>query len=139
MKVWRDGKELPLEVTVGDLSQAPSTDVPVAQKTEPASTDAGGGLGLTLTLLKPEMREPLGLAGDVTGVLVAAVDPDSVAAERGLQSGDVILRVGRQKVANPDEVVKTVKQAHESGDETVLMLIERDGASRFVALPLTAG
>jgi hypothetical protein len=32
-----------------------------------------------------------------------------------------------------------VKEAQQRGDQTVLMLIQRDGSSRFVALPLATG
>jgi serine protease Do len=137
--VWREGNEETLEITVGDLSKAAGTDQPEAEEPDSEGTDAQGGLGLQLSPIEPGMRDRLGLQGDETGVLVAGVEPDSVAAERGLRSGDVILRVGRQEVAAPDEVVQAVKDAQERGDETVLLLIQREQASRYVALPLSAG
>jgi serine protease Do len=136
--VWRDGEEVSLEITVGDLSRAPGTaDAGAVQPPEPQDTDAQGGLGLQLSPLDSQARDRLGLAGDVTGVLVAGVEPNSVAAERGVQAGDVILRVGREEVGQPDEVVDAVAAAQERGDQTVLMLIQRQQASRFIALPLS--
>jgi len=127
-----------VELTVGDLSTAPAGE-PEIKPSQPDGTDAEGGLGLQLSPIEPGMRERLGLEGSAAGVLVAGVDPDSVAAERGLRTGDVILRVGREEVAAPADVVKAVKAAQQRGEDTVLMLIERQGASRFVALPVSAG
>jgi serine protease Do len=136
--VWRDGEEMTLEITVGDLSRAPGTGEPAGQP-EPEDTDAQGGLGLQLSPLEPSVRDRLGIDSDVTGVLVAGVRPNSVAAERGVRTGDVIMRVGRREVNEPREVVEAVKEAQQRGDQTVLMLIQRDGSSRFVALPLATG
>jgi serine protease Do len=138
VKLWRDGSEMTLELTVGDLGAAPSGE-PDERPSEPESTDAEGGLGLRLSPIEPEMRDQLGLEAGAAGVLVAGVEPDSVAAERGLRIGDVIMRVGREEVARPEDVVKTVQAAQQRGDKTILMLIERQGASRFVALPVSAG
>ncbi|MFW6076613.1 MAG: DegQ family serine endoprotease [Hyphomicrobiales bacterium] len=135
--VWRDGEEVSLEITVGDLSQSPGMAEADTQQPQSPDTDAQGGLGLQLAPLDPEVREQLGLDSDVSGVLVAGVQPNSVAAERGLRTGDLITRVGRQEVKAPEDVVEAVSQAQERGDETVLMLIRRDEASRFVALPLS--
>lgn len=139
VKVWRDGSEETLEITVGDLSKAPAASEPDAGQSEPQDTDAEGGLGLQLSPIEPQMRDRLGLESGATGVLVAGVEPDSVAAERGLRTGDVIMRIGREEVSRPDEVVRAVKAAQKRGDGTVLMLIQRAGASRFVALPIAAG
>jgi serine protease Do len=138
VSVWRDGEEMTLEITVGDLSRAPGTGE-LARQPEPEDTDAQGGLGLQLSPLEPSRRDQLGIDSDVTGVLVAGVQPDSVAAERGVRTGDVIMRVGRREVDEPREVVEAVKEAQQRGDETVLMLIQRDGSSRFVALPIATG
>jgi serine protease Do len=137
--VWRDGEEVSLEITVGDLSRAPGVAEAQPPQPEPEDTDANGGLGLQLAPLDPQARERLGLGSEVSGVLVAGVQPDSVAAERGLRTGDLIVRVGRQEVAEPREVVQAVRQAQQRGDETILMLIRRDESTRFVALPMATG
>ena len=138
VKLWRNGSEVIVDLTVGDLSAAPSSE-PDVRPSEPEGTDAEGGLGLQLSPIEPEMRDQLGLEAGAAGVLVAGVEPDSVAAERGLRTGDVIMRVGREEVARPEDVVKAVQTAQKRGDSSILMLIERQGASRFVALPVSVG
>jgi serine protease Do len=70
------------------------------------------------------------------GVVVTAVDPDGPAAERGLQTGNVILDVGGKAVANAGDVRKALADAKATGKHEVLMRVKMGDATRFVALPL---
>jgi serine protease Do len=70
------------------------------------------------------------------GVVVTAVDPDGPAAERGLQTGNVILDVAGKSVANAGDVRKALADAKASGKHEVLMRVKIGDATRFVALPL---
>ncbi len=72
------------------------------------------------------------------GVAVASVVPGSIAASRGLQPGDVIRSVGGRVTETPRDVVDAVGAAREAGRGSVAIQVERDGASRFLALPLRA-
>jgi serine protease Do len=138
--VWRDGSEVTLEITVGDLSRASAAQPPQAQLPEPdPEPEVSPGIGLQLAPLDAQVRRQLGIASDVTGVAVAGVQPDSAAAERGLRAGDVIERVGRQQVSRPEDVEQAVREARERGQESILLLIRRDNGSRFVALPIATG
>ena len=78
-------------------------------------------------------RATLGLPSDVNGVVVAAVEPDSAAAEKGIRPGDVITRVNQQAVGNVADAVAALNAARER-DETALLLVRRGDAQRFVAL-----
>ena len=88
---------------------------------------------LTLRPLTDGDRATLGLPSDVDGVVVAAVQPDSAAAEKGLRPGDVITRVNQQAVDNVAEVVAALNAARDR-DETALLLVRRGDAQQFVAL-----
>ncbi len=97
---------------------------------------AHGKLGLSLAPLTDAERQRYGLADDVKGAVVAGVTPNSPAALKGLQAGDVIATVGRQPVASPDDVVREVAKAREANRPSVLLKIVRGTQSRYVALGL---
>ena len=43
------------------------------------------------------------------------IDPDGLASEHGMKTGDVILDVGGKKVATPADVREAVSDAHKNG------------------------
>ena len=69
------------------------------------------------------------------GVVVTEVDPDGIASEHGLKSGDVILEVGGSKVATPEDVRKAMDEAQNNGKHAVLMRVKSDSTTKFVAIP----
>jgi serine protease Do len=75
-------------------------------------------------------------AGD-KGVAVVGVDPDGPAAERGFQTGDIILDVGGKSVSNVEQVRKAMREARDSGHHDVLMRVKTAKATRFIAVPVT--
>jgi serine protease Do len=76
------------------------------------------------------------LASDAGGVVVTKVDPDGVAAERGLQPGDVILEVGGDSVSQPAEVNKALSDARGKSKRNVVARVRSGDATRFVAIPV---
>jgi serine protease Do len=69
------------------------------------------------------------------GVVVTEVDPDGLASDHGLKSGDVILEVGGTKVATAADVRKAVGEAEKNGRHAVLMRVKSDNTTKFVAIP----
>jgi serine protease Do len=130
--VWRDGKRESLQVILGSLPGEETVAI-----TESRDVDDGAPkLGVSLSALSAEAKKHLKLSDDEVGVLIVDVLADSPAARHGLQRGDIISRIGQTTVTKPDEVVTAVKQAAKEKHKTVLLLIKRDGMSRFVAVPL---
>jgi serine protease Do len=70
------------------------------------------------------------------GVVVTEVEPNSAAAERGLQAGDVILEVGGKDVSTPAEVRKDISDDRASGRSHVLIQLRSGDQNKFVALPV---
>jgi serine protease Do len=121
MTVLRDKQRIPLTVKIAELKEEEVV----------ASAPQSGNLGMTVQNMTPEMAKTLGL-NRADGVVITAVQPQSVAAEAGLQRGDVILEINRQKIGNAAEFRKTLDQAKPGGN--LLFLVQRGGNSLFLAL-----
>ncbi len=132
LSVWRDGKAVPLSVTI---AQAPGAEQVVADAgTGPEAAKGQPNLGLQLAQLTPEMRQRLGVDAKVKGVVITGVRDDSNAAEQGLRAGDVITQVGREQVSSPKQVIEKVKEARTAGQQAVMLLINRGDGSQFVSV-----
>jgi serine protease Do len=122
----RNGSPMTIDVTLGTMP---------ADKTANAETrnsdDNGGSalakLGLTL---RP--------AHGQDGVVVAEVDPDGAAADKGLKQGDVILEVAGKSVNRPADVVDAIDAAKSGGKKSVLVRIKSNDGERYLTLPTRA-
>lgn len=133
--VMREGDELTLDVTLGrrETAQGGGTS---EETEEPAETAL---LGMSVTVLTPEMAQELGAPRDARGLAITGVDADGPAAEKGLAAGDIITDVNQQAVASVADLRARIDEARDAGRRSVLMLIRRGGEPLFVALPLTEG
>jgi serine protease Do len=133
LTVWRHGGEMTLGVEIGQL---PGNDQVVAAAEQQPAENGAPRLGVALARLTPDARQAMELPNDLEGAVVTDVQPGSPAAEKGLQRGDVILEADHQKVTEPKSVADAVRAAAERGDPSILLLIQREGQDRFVAVPL---
>jgi serine protease Do len=125
LDILRDGKRLSLPVVVGELQGDGVASASGGSERSPQSN----ALGIAVRGLTAEEREQLELNNE--GVLVDEVT-GRAARRAGLQPGDVILMVGRQRVANAkafEEAAKAVKP-----DQSVILLVRRGEASSFLAI-----
>jgi serine protease Do len=128
VKVWRDKAEKTLEIKIGD-----APDEAVAMK----STNKGKSmLGLDVRPITPEVAKQLNLRSP-EGVVVFAVEDESAAAEAGLQRGDVIREVNRQRVRTLQDFERATKDLKE-GDR-VTVLLQRGQQALYVAFTVAAG
>jgi serine protease Do len=136
--VWRKRKETPLRVKVGRLDETEQVAAKEPPKKAPTKDDAPTvtALGLTLANISPEMKEKFSLADDSKGVVVVDVAKDSPAAEKGLKPGDVIVEAAQEEIKSATQVAGKVDDAKKAGRKSILLLVERQGDLRFVALRL---
>jgi Do/DeqQ family serine protease len=121
LKVFRDGKELDLNMTLSNSEAAPK------QRREP--NDDGGG--------QPGNSDLLGLTVDDAeqgGVVVVDVAGDGAAAEAGIRRGDVIISINRKKISNSGEYQRIIRQVGHGNSLTIL--VRRGNASIYFALRL---
>ena len=113
--VWRDGKSQTVKVDLGKLPASDKQASDDQQPAAPSKPDTLAALGLTVT--KSENGK---------GLVVTDVDPDSDAADRGIQAGDIITAVNSTEVNGTGDVNKAMADAVKSGRKAVLMQITRD-------------
>jgi S1-C subfamily serine protease len=70
---------------------------------------ADNPLGVAVRDLTDEDKDELGLAA-ASGVLVAAVAPDSVAEKNNLRAGDVITRINFTKIENTADFERALRK-----------------------------
>ena len=131
--VFRGGEELTLVVTLGQRELAEGA-VPAAAPQQPAAP--AEVLGLQVQALDDALRTELDLPATASGLVVRAVDPDSDAAAKGIQPGDLITEANQQPVASVADLRDRAEEAREAGRRSVLVLLRRGGDPRFVALAL---
>lgn len=131
--LWRAGKEAKLTVVVGRLGGEQAAAAPMAAPK--ADGLAVADLGLTLQTLTPEDAAGLGLEDGTKGAVITDIDAKGSAAEKGLQSGDVILAVNQVPVASAEEVMTLIEKAKAERRGAALLLVDRHGQRNFVAVP----
>jgi len=121
------GEVKTIELTLGKMPNERTAQAQTQGKTDENDVPH---LGLSLA----PANEVAGAGG--SGVAVVGVDPDGPAAERGFQTGDIILDVGGKSVASVGDVRQAIVQARNSGKRDVLMRVKTAQATRFIAVPV---
>ncbi len=139
--VWRKGKRRVVKVVVGELEEERpvlASTGPRGDAIEPEEAEIES-LGVAVTAITDEMREQFNVPEDVKGVLITGVTADSGAAEKGLRPGDVIVEVNQEEVSSPGQIAAKVSEAVDNDRRSVLLLVNRNGDLRFVAVRVGSG
>jgi serine protease Do len=142
LTLWRKRAENTVQVTVGkldesDQQQANAQDLP--KKATQSDTGVIKTLGLTLSGITTDLKDKFSLADGSKGVVVVDVAKDSPAAAKGVRPGDLIMEAAQEEVKSPGEVNSKIEEAKKSGRKSILLLVERQGDLRFIALRLDQG
>ncbi|GGC84180.1 Do family serine endopeptidase [Chelatococcus reniformis] len=136
--IFRGGKEETRTVKLGRLEDGEKqmaarggsdTDVD-----KPAIKKA---LGLDLSSISDDLRQRFSIKPTVKGVVITRVDPNSNAADKRLQAGDVIVEVAQEPVQQPADVSKRLDALKKDGKKSALLLVSNPaGEVRFVAVAM---
>lgn len=135
LQVKRGKENLTFKVTVAELKDEPklaSNDVSPGA----ADTTQTTSLGVRVAGLDSQTRKHFHVPKDVSGVVIVAINPNGVAAERGMEVGDVIERVNELQVKSPADLTQGIKQVTGSGKKALALLVNRQGTEQFVAVQL---
>ena len=125
---WRDGAEKTVQVKLGSL---PEERDQVARATGQSENSALAGLGLKLAPASSVQG-----AGS-EGVVVADVDPDGAAGQKGIRVGDLIMEAGGKAVSKPSDISAVIADAKKEGRKAVLLRVKNNDGTRFVAVATT--
>ncbi len=127
LEVIRDGKPMTIKVT---LVERPN-DLSASAGGGPSKAPSRGALrGITVQNLTPSIRDQLGLPSSIKGVVISDLDPNSPAAEVGLQPGDVVQSINRQTVNTTADFARLAGEA--KGE--VLLRVNRQGTGSFITI-----
>lgn len=122
--VLRNGKRKVLNITIGKLAGKDK----LASAEPSQSTEK---MGLSVQTLTPQLAKQYNATlGE--GVLVTTVQPGSIAAEKGIEPGMIILQVNQNPVNSAEEYEREVRKI--SNDEQMLLLARIGDAQQFIAL-----
>ncbi|HEY1612293.1 MAG TPA: DegQ family serine endoprotease [Rhizomicrobium sp.] len=134
--VVRGGAQRTVTATIGARKEEQ-----VATNTGPRENSSlgstGEAMGLGLASVTPEMRRNYNIDDHINGVVVTRVDPDSDAADKGIEPGDVLVSVANKSVRSPQEIKVQVASAQAAGRKSVLVLVQGANGQRFVALKIS--
>ena len=138
VELWRDETTTTAAVEIGQQE----ANAEVAAADENGAPVAGDGtelaaLGAQLAPVTDELKSRFELAADATGVVIVSLDADGPAAEQGLREGDLIEKVSQQEVATPADVERLAEAAQDAKQNSLLLLVNRQGDSLFIAVKLS--
>ena len=129
LTVNRSGKEKEIKLVLAPWGEK-TAEVKGSEKKEDAAKKSSS-IGVTVRTLTENMASQYGLKS-WGGVVVTGVEDNSVADNADITEGDIIKEVDRTAVKTADEFAKAVADADLKAG--VLILVEREGTSRYVVL-----
>ncbi len=136
VRVMREKQQRTLNVTIEELNletegvRAAAGRGGTRNAPEPQQ-ETSSGFGLTMNNITPDFARRAGME-NTQGALITAVEPESPAQRRGLQPGDVILRIGGQEVATAADAQRELNRVVPGG--TAFLIVLRNGQETFVTV-----
>ena len=149
IELLRQGKPLTVTATVAkrpsqqEMAQSFGTPQqpadPYAQPGGKQGADLiGDALGLQLRAMTPQLAQVLQVPPSTRGLVVAAVDSASEAANRGLKKGDIVVSAQFNPVASIADLETAIKAAKTAGRPSLTLEVLRPGqpGTGYLALRL---
>ncbi len=140
--ILRQGKQITKTIKLGRLEDnekqtAALTVNPGEDDKPPAASVAVKALGMEFSSLTDDARQKYAIKpGVASGVIVTTVNPDSAAAEKHIEPGEVIMEINQEPVREPADVSAKIEALKKDGKKSALLLVANgQGEMRFVALP----
>ncbi len=145
IEVLRGGKSVKLYATVAkrpsqqELAKSLSPATKQDRLANPAVQGEGlaeSALGLKVLTMEPDIAEQLGVPVGQRGVVIAAVDTASDAANNGLQRGDIVVSANIVELGSVADLEKSIRSAKALGRPTMTLQVLRPGQAGLVFIAL---
>lgn len=123
--ILRNGEKMKFNISLEELPENPSLLTKSRRQEQPE-------FGFSVENVNASLSKQFDIPSSVEGVVVTEVDRSSNAYKTGLRAGDVIIRVGKEKVKNTQSFYESLKNS--SKGNTLLLLVKRGDATRFLTL-----
>ena len=132
--IWRNGGKKTLTIETDRYPE----DLGVAANDSTSNTESEKDdlLGAELSKLDDSLRSQYKIDDELDGVLVVAVERGGLAASNGFRPGDLITSVNNKRVNDPEDVISSITSAKERGRDKIVVLLQRNNSSRFIAFDL---
>lgn len=140
MEVLRKGAKKTLLVSIAEMKDDEDLKAKDASTQEKKKEDSIANtkeiFGLELASLNADLRKKFNIDSGKQGVLVVNVDNKSDAAQKGIRRGDVITDINQEPVKDVDGAVALLEKAKGLKRKSALLLVDRAGDARFVAIAI---
>lgn len=134
--IVRKGKEITKQVVLGRLEDGERQQAALQPGT-PEPQGVRKVLGLEVQSLNDDLKRRFQIKDNVKGVVVTQVDPNSAAADKRIQPGEVIVEVGQEPVSTPADITRRIEALRKEGRKSALLLVANaQGEVRFVAVTM---
>lgn len=134
--ILRNGKEIVLNVTLGELELAEKENLIGKSTNLSGETKEYDKLGFVAEELNSKNKSKFNLKNIDNGVVITSVKDDSPAQAAGLVPGMVIVRVGQVEVNSLDVIDQSLQNAIKQKRKALLFLVKVENGTRFVAIEL---
>lgn len=131
--IIRDGKSQNVQITLGELDQEQTASV---QDTNNRMEEMEKSLGFRVDELTDELARQLELEPGIEGVVVSNISRGSNAAREGLQRGDLITKVNKEKIASVSDFRDAINDIADEENPVVLLQVTTQGINRYIAFEL---
>jgi serine protease Do len=128
LTVWHKGAAKTVSVAVQPYPQDEQQANAAPQSEDKETPSALDDYGLTVMP-----------SDDGKGVVVTDVDRQGDAADKGITTGDIIVSVNNKPVKTGADINTAIADASKTGRKAVLLQVQTNDQSRFVALPINQG
>ena len=135
--VIRKGEEMTVKVTLGRLEDG--EEAAAGEETgddgSAETPEALSALGMTFGEISDDARAEFAIGDDIEGVLITAVEDDSVAKEKGIAPGDIVVEIAQEAVGTPAEALDRIAQLKAEGRRNALLMVSNGaGELRFITV-----